>query len=72
CTSCYVSLFLEGAPSTRYEWADFNVDAYPAAALKAIAHAFPGMRPILLLSACVGAAAVCCWSSVAVMLLLLC
>ncbi|GAB2275078.1 hypothetical protein Dimus_009847 [Dionaea muscipula] len=29
----------------RSEWADFNVDAYAAAALKASAHAFPGMRP---------------------------
>ncbi|GAB2251118.1 hypothetical protein Droror1_Dr00017368 [Drosera rotundifolia] len=29
----------------RSEWADFNVDAYSAAALKANAYAFPGMRP---------------------------
>ncbi|GAB2233690.1 hypothetical protein Drorol1_Dr00002919 [Drosera rotundifolia] len=29
----------------RSEWADFNVDAYCAAAMKASAYAFPGMRP---------------------------
>ncbi|OIW03924.1 hypothetical protein TanjilG_30200 [Lupinus angustifolius] len=30
----------------RSEWADFNVDAYSAAALKADSYAYPGMRPI--------------------------
>ncbi|KAF2284647.1 hypothetical protein GH714_028797 [Hevea brasiliensis] len=29
----------------RSEWADFNVDAYSAASLKAGSYAFPGMRP---------------------------
>ncbi|KAG5566713.1 hypothetical protein RHGRI_002307 [Rhododendron griersonianum] len=29
----------------RSEWADFNVDAYSAAALKASSFAYPGMRP---------------------------
>ncbi|KAA8544052.1 hypothetical protein F0562_021771 [Nyssa sinensis] len=29
----------------RSEWADFNVDAYSAASLKASSYAFPGMRP---------------------------
>lgn len=29
----------------RSEWADFNVDAYLAASLKASPYAFPGMRP---------------------------
>ncbi|KAK6926791.1 START domain [Dillenia turbinata] len=29
----------------RSEWADFNVDAYAAASLKASSFAFPGMRP---------------------------
>lgn len=29
----------------RSEWADFNVDAYSAAALKAGSYAYPGMRP---------------------------
>ncbi|XP_050238204.1 homeobox-leucine zipper protein REVOLUTA [Mercurialis annua] len=29
----------------RSEWADFNVDAYSAASLKACSYAFPGMRP---------------------------
>ncbi|KAK6936050.1 Homeobox domain [Dillenia turbinata] len=29
----------------RSEWADFNVDAYSAASLKASSFAFPGMRP---------------------------
>ncbi|KAK9279371.1 hypothetical protein L1049_013050 [Liquidambar formosana] len=29
----------------RSEWADFNVDAYSAASLKASPYAFPGMRP---------------------------
>lgn len=29
----------------RSEWADFNVDAYTAAALKAGSYAYPGMRP---------------------------
>ncbi|KAJ8768732.1 hypothetical protein K2173_023636 [Erythroxylum novogranatense] len=29
----------------RSEWADFNVDAYAAASLKAGAYAYPGMRP---------------------------
>ncbi|XP_024957413.1 homeobox-leucine zipper protein REVOLUTA-like isoform X1 [Citrus sinensis] len=27
------------------EWADFNVDAYSAASLKAGSYAYPGMRP---------------------------
>lgn len=29
----------------RSEWADFNVDAYFAAALKSSSYAYPGMRP---------------------------
>lgn len=29
----------------RSEWADFSVDAYSAAALKANSFAYPGMRP---------------------------
>ncbi|MBA0700614.1 hypothetical protein Goari_022928, partial [Gossypium aridum] len=29
----------------RLEWADFNVDAYSAASLKAGTYAYPGMRP---------------------------
>lgn len=29
----------------RSEWADFNVDAYSAATLKAGSFAYPGMRP---------------------------
>ncbi|KAL2488781.1 Homeobox-leucine zipper protein REVOLUTA [Forsythia ovata] len=29
----------------RSEWADFNVDAYSAASLKASSYAYPGMRP---------------------------
>ncbi|KAG8371319.1 hypothetical protein BUALT_Bualt13G0075300 [Buddleja alternifolia] len=29
----------------RSEWADFNVDAYAAASLKASTYAYPGMRP---------------------------
>ena len=29
----------------RSEWADFNVDAYSAASLKAGSYAYPGMRP---------------------------
>lgn len=29
----------------RSEWADFNVDAYCAASLKAGTNAYPGMRP---------------------------
>lgn len=29
----------------RSEWADFNVDAYSAASLKAGTYAYPGMRP---------------------------
>lgn len=29
----------------RSEWADFNVDAYSAASLKAGPYAYPGMRP---------------------------
>ncbi|KAI4334394.1 hypothetical protein L6164_019092 [Bauhinia variegata] len=29
----------------RSEWADFNVDAYSAASLKANSYAYPGMRP---------------------------
>ena len=29
----------------RSEWADFNVDGYTAAALKAGSYAYPGMRP---------------------------
>ncbi|XP_022874815.1 homeobox-leucine zipper protein REVOLUTA-like isoform X2 [Olea europaea var. sylvestris] len=29
----------------RSEWADFNVDAYSAAALKASSYSYPGMRP---------------------------
>lgn len=29
----------------RSEWADFNVDAYTAASLKAGTYAYPGMRP---------------------------
>ncbi|CAK9165184.1 unnamed protein product [Ilex paraguariensis] len=29
----------------RSEWADFNVDAYSAATLKASSYAYPGMRP---------------------------
>ncbi|XP_061376708.1 homeobox-leucine zipper protein REVOLUTA-like isoform X3 [Gastrolobium bilobum] len=30
----------------RSEWADFNVDAYSAASLKAGSYAYPGMRPM--------------------------
>ncbi|XP_073155662.1 homeobox-leucine zipper protein REVOLUTA-like isoform X2 [Henckelia pumila] len=29
----------------RSEWADFNIDAYTAASLKASSYAYPGMRP---------------------------
>lgn len=29
----------------RSEWADFNVDAYSAASLKAGTYSYPGMRP---------------------------
>ncbi|KAL7173667.1 hypothetical protein ACSBR2_033011 [Camellia fascicularis] len=48
------SMLLENVPPAvlvrflrehRSEWADFNVDAYSAAALKASSFAYPGMRP---------------------------
>ena len=51
------------------EWADFNVDAYSAASLRAVSYAYPGMRPtrfagiqiIMLFGHTIGHEGVCHW-----------
>lgn len=45
CQNVPPALLVRFLREHRSEWADFNVDAYSAASLKAGSYAYPGMRP---------------------------
>ena len=46
CQSVSPAVLIRLLREHRSEWADFNIDAYSASALKASSFAYPGMRPM--------------------------